>query len=295
MKRRKTNQRKKKKMPSFSILALLLVFVFTLAEFPVPFYTQTVYVQKVSGSTVPDGSLDRPFTSVIDAMNSIADASPTKRYVVSIGPGTYTEAGPLHVKANVFIKGVSKLAVRLNLNWDLDDPSWNNPSGSTDDRTGFESVSLVGTENLANFSTQQSGAGKLYLLDVRVNNPLTVATFSPISQLVLQDSQFFANVTIIGMNSEFNGAYFVNDNYVNFLSSPASLTLLEALGGATDGGVTVSFTNGDQNMNLLLLNFAIFGSLLVDGTGAAVTTNTAALPPPANVIVTNGATLTPYN
>lgn len=261
-----------------------------------PFYTRIVYVQAVTPSLVPDGSITKPYSSILSAMASITDMSPSKRYVIQVSPGSYTESETVHLKPNVFIKGTSKLAVRLNINWDLNDPAWFNPSASTDDRSGFESVSLVGSVNNANFFTQSSGAGKLYLFDTRMNNALSVVAYGPISQVVLQNSQFFSNATFVGMNTEFNGAYFVNAGTVSFVSTPVSQTLLDALGGACDGTFSVTFNGGsDQVMKIVLANFALTGSLVASGASAVIQANTASSPGSSRITTSGGATLSFYN
>lgn len=292
--------RKEKKM---RCLVFALIFVlngtfhastrFATAS-PSPFYTQTVYVQKNTPTLTPDGSSENPFTSVHDAMASITDASPSKRYLINIASGSYTES-LLHIKANVFLVGQSKFTVRLNIPWDLDDISWHNPSASTDDRSGFQDVSLVGSSNTANFSTQASGAGKIYFQDVRVNNLFTCVAYGPITQLSLDDTLFFGDVHITGVNTLLDGAYFVNGGNLIFSSTPVSLTLLSGNGGTSDGNVQFLFTPGDQNIEAILANFALTGSLTLDGAGTTVYTNHDVLPSPGDISITNNASLVFYN
>lgn len=291
-------RRKKKKM-----FWLLFALILTLNETSVssrfaqalsPTYTQTVYVQKNTPTLTPDGSMENPYVSIHDAMASITDASPSKRYLISIASGTYTES-LLHVKANVFLVGQSKFTVRLNIPWDLNDSSWYNPSASTDDRSGFQDVSLVGSSNTANFSTQSSGAGKFYLQDVRINNVFTCVAFGPITQLSLDDTLFFGDVYITGVNTLFDGAYFVNGRNLIFSSTPASLTLLNGNGGSSDGDVKFLYTTGDQDIQAVFANFALTGSLTLDGAGTTLFTNNAALPPPGTITITNNASLVYYN
>jgi hypothetical protein len=56
---------------------------------PSPIATQIVYVNKAGNDATADGSECDPFLTVTAAMASITDASPTKRYAISIGPGNY--------------------------------------------------------------------------------------------------------------------------------------------------------------------------------------------------------------
>jgi pectin methylesterase-like acyl-CoA thioesterase len=90
---------------------------------PPPIATQIVYVNKAGNDATADGSECNPFLTVTAAMASILDASPTKRYAISIGPGNYAE--PLiHLKANVQLIGTSTLLTRLSIPFDINDPSW---------------------------------------------------------------------------------------------------------------------------------------------------------------------------
>ncbi len=58
----------------------------------VPVQTQIVYVSKGGNDGTATGSLALPFLTVKAAVDSIVDSSPTKAYVVTIGPGEYEEA-----------------------------------------------------------------------------------------------------------------------------------------------------------------------------------------------------------
>ena len=58
---------------------------------PLPIATQIVYVNKAGNDATADGTECDPFLTVTAAMASIIDASPAKRYAISIGPVTYTE------------------------------------------------------------------------------------------------------------------------------------------------------------------------------------------------------------
>ncbi len=57
----------------------------------VPVQTQIVYVSKGGDDGTATGSLALPFLTVKAAVDSIVDSSPTKAYVVTIGPGEYDE------------------------------------------------------------------------------------------------------------------------------------------------------------------------------------------------------------
>jgi len=81
------------------------------------------------------------FFTVTAAMASITDASPIKRYAISIGPGNYTES-LFHLKANVQLVGTSTLLTRLNIPVDFNDPSWFGDL-NVEKRSGFADLSLL--------------------------------------------------------------------------------------------------------------------------------------------------------
>jgi hypothetical protein len=104
-------------------------------------------------------------------MASIIDASPAKRYAISIGPGTYTE--PLiHLKANVQLVGTSTLLTRLAIPFDINDPSWFEINFQNDNRSGFVDLTLLTAPLDFNFFTISSFSGKLFFVSVNVRTEM---------------------------------------------------------------------------------------------------------------------------
>jgi pectin methylesterase-like acyl-CoA thioesterase len=74
---------------------------------------QVKIVSKGGVDATGDGTLTKPYATVGAALASITDASPTKRYLIKVQAGAYTE-GAIALKANVFICGDQKEAVRIS-------------------------------------------------------------------------------------------------------------------------------------------------------------------------------------
>jgi len=69
-----------------------------------PSINQIVWVQQ-GGSETATGTYDNPFPSIGDALASIVDATPSKNYIVMVGPGSYAET--IILKSNVTVCGLS--------------------------------------------------------------------------------------------------------------------------------------------------------------------------------------------
>lgn len=81
--------------------------------------------------------------SISDAIAPFPDPNNvTKRYSISIGPGQYIE--PLiHLKANIQLIGTSTLLTRLQIPFDINDPSWMDLTFNQDPRSGFVDLTLL--------------------------------------------------------------------------------------------------------------------------------------------------------
>jgi hypothetical protein len=69
---------------------------------------QLVYVSKLGNDNQANGSFGQPYLTIKAALNSINDASYTKRYTLIVGTGRFVEDSDLTFKDFVSIKGVSK-------------------------------------------------------------------------------------------------------------------------------------------------------------------------------------------
>lgn len=79
----------------------------TLVEETPP--NQILYVSK-SGNDGWEGSAYRPFLTIKAAQDSITDASASKRYVIMVGPGFFTELAGFEFKSNITYVGIGSRA-----------------------------------------------------------------------------------------------------------------------------------------------------------------------------------------
>lgn len=252
---------------------------------------QTKFVA-VSGSDVTgDGTLTKPFASVTAALNSITDASPTKRYVISVGPGNYTDAA-IALKANVFIVGEQKNTVRLagavTLASDF--------TGSGDHRSGFTSLTLLGACDF-NWQTVTSAAGKLYMFDVFFNASVSMYGHNnAIAQGQIVSCIFYSSFTLSGVNiyAHTNNVHYGNIT-LNQHPNGGMTTQLFASGGWCQGTMALSATVDDFNRRcgLFAYNFWM-GTLTINGVRAYADVTDSSLPA-AGATVTNGGNLVKIN
>ncbi|MCV9886317.1 exosporium leader peptide [Metabacillus halosaccharovorans] len=246
---------------------------------PPPVATQIVYVNKAGNDATADGSECDPFLTVTAAMAFITDASPTKRYAISIGPGTYTE--PLiHLKANVQLVGTNHLLTRLAIPFDINDPSWDG-NLNVDNRSGFADLSLLTGPLNFDFSTNAitPSTGRLFFVSVNISpTPVFTGNSTFLSQINIRDSQLFGGYTQNGANVTMFASFVggvplpLPQPVITINSIIPYDTQVHLIGGGTDGDVVVNVTNGTVPIEPFdLLSFAIKGSLTVNGVNTVAT------------------------
>ncbi|UJF31858.1 exosporium leader peptide [Paenibacillus hexagrammi] len=259
---------------------------------PLPIATQIVYVNKAGNDASADGSECHPFLTVTAAMASIVDASPTKRYEISIGPGTYSEPF-IHLKANVQLVGASTLLTRLDIPFDINDPSWNG-NLNVDNRAGFADLALLTGPLDFDFraNTFTPSTGRLFFVSVNISpTPVFTGNSTFLSQINIRDCQLFGGYTQNGAN------VYMFASYVGGVPLPLSQptitinsivpydTQVHLIGGGTDGDVIVNAPPGTVPIDPFdLLSFAIKGNLIINGTNARPRATVDSIPVRARVI-----------
>ncbi len=252
-----------------------------------PAAAQVVYVDKGGDDTAGNGTIIYPYLTISHAMATITDSSPSKRYVLKVGPGDYSDSFSL--KANVEVVGYSVVGTRLFGTVDLNDASWNN---ANDNRSGMEDLTMQGTYNF-NFQTQSSQAGKLYFYNNRFAGPITFTGYSVnlLNQVDIQNSLVFGGINQNGCTLLLGDVEFTNANTIALTSSPTVQTILIVYSGGTDGTLSATQVNPtDQPINVTLYNFAVAGALTASGPSTTVTSTCGSIAGPTNF--SNGATLT---
>jgi prefoldin subunit 5 len=204
-------------------------------------YDAVVYVSK-NGVDTNSGKQHSPFLTITAALNSITDASPTKRYVILVQSGAYTEAS-VSLKANVFIVGEGqKEAVRITGAVSMHSSF----SGSADHRSGFSQVSILSACDF-NWQTVTSGAGKLYFNEVSFSSTINMYGHNnATAQALFNSCNIFGNLTISGINVGVftNNVCFANVT-LNQHPNGGMATVLTASGGHCNGTVTQNATTND--------------------------------------------------
>lgn len=204
---------------------------------------QVKYVSKNGVDGTADGSEEKPYLTITAAMASITDATPSKRYVIRIAAGNYTEAA-VAIKANVFLVGDSKESVRItgavSMNADFNQPSAN------DCRSGASRVSFLSAANF-NWQTVTSPAGKLYFSEVVFGSTVNLYGYNnAIAQAQFDSCIIFGNVTISGINvGVFNNNTCYTNITLNQHPNGGMASILVASGGYCSGTVRFNTTVSD--------------------------------------------------
>ena len=259
-----------------------------------PTVTQMIYVEKGGSDVTGDGTIGNPFLTVTHAMSTITDSSPTKRYGIIVGVGRFDEAA-LTITANVFIVGQGPLLTRISTTGLTLGNGWN-PGFNSDDRSGFENLTIAGSPIVIDFTSvglpQGAQSGKFYIYESWINPAITFTGNYSINQAIVQNSRFFDTVTVNdlffeGDWSNFqavvgNGTNPANQNSsINFFNSTTTGLTITTIAGVPFPG------NGFGSSNI--------GSLNANGAGAIITGSVDFFPIRSLITLTGGATIAYLN
>lgn len=246
--------------------------------------SNTKYVAKNGNDTTGDGSFAKPYLTIGAALASITDASPTKRYVVLVQPGRYTEN--ISLKANIFIQGANLETVRLDGTVNFD----SSMSGTADNRTGCSNCIIIGAVDL-NWSTVTSGAGKIYFQNCSFTSTVNLYGYNnPIAQGQFWSCSFFGTFTNSGINIA------VHANNIHFAGitltqhpTASMATILIASGGALNGTMNIVTTvnNFSRRCALFAYNFFMTG-LTIDGASSYADVTQSSVPSAGPTILNGG-------
>lgn len=255
-----------------------------------PSTDQLVYVSKGGNDVTGNGSFGNPYLTIGQALTSITDSSPTKRYVIQVGPGDYPEN--LILKANIFIKGSGPIATRITGSTiNINDVSWN--ITTADDRSGFQDISINNTATWDFTAQANDTQGKLYFWNIRTGSTWAVTADNAINQLIIQDSQMFGTTTFNGMTVYASGTTWQSGNIVLNSSSlagvPATFT---GVGCNIIGNISATWTsNATVTLNLSTVTMSSTSTLTASGTSCVVNASEGSLPILANRTFSSGAIL----
>lgn len=247
--------------------------------------SETVYVAK-NGSDENIGSELSPFLTLSAALNSITDASPTKRYVIKVAVGRYDEPSVV-LKANVFILGDDKNATRISGACSLASDF----SGSADNRSGFSNVTLLSACSF-DWSAVTSAAGKLYFQSVNFNSTLSLNGYNnAIAQVQLWNTLHFGNFTVSGINLLTVGTRIQANSFMN--QHPILPTVWDANGGSVNFiTLTTTVNNFNRRCSMFAKSFFL-DNVVVSGPSSYCDYTASSLG--LNNSTNNGGQLIPMN
>lgn len=208
-------------------------------------YEQVVYVSK-NGLDNNTGAQHSPFLTITAALNSITDASPTKRYALKVMPGSYTEAA-VALKANVFIIGEgAKETVRITGPVSLGSSFTAN--SSFDHRSGFHRVTVLSAANF-DWNAVQSAAGKLYMSETLFASTVNMNGYNnAIAQSQFSNCSIFGALTVSGINvGVFTNNVCFSNVTLNQHPNGGMATIFTATGGYCGGTVRLTSAVNDFN------------------------------------------------
>lgn len=256
-------------------------------------YSQVLNVSKLGDDTTGNGGQHKPYATLTKALTMITDASPTKRYVIQVSAGAYTET-TVSLKANVFIVGDQKEAVRItattfNLASDF--------TGTNDNRSGMSNVILLGICDF-DWNAVTSQTGKLYFNQCSFSGgSVTLNGYNnATAQGTWESCQFFNALTISGINvSRFSDNTCSGNVTLNQHPNGGMVTSLVAVGGQMNGTLTLNATVNDFNRrcSLFAKNFYC-ENITINGAAAYADVNIGSMPRQRDrVIITNGGNFVP--
>ena len=161
----------------------------------VPTITNKVFVDTNGSDLTGTGSMSKPYASLYKAMDSIADATPTKRYSIQMGVGFFTETQNIVHKPNVWVMGVNAYSTRLTLSgvYSLDAAF----AGTADNRFGFESIYVGGTVT-ANMALVTATNARMYNRNCQFNNAISFTAYSATSRFYMFNCETFSTAVLNG-------------------------------------------------------------------------------------------------
>lgn len=251
------------------------------ADAPALALSAMVYVSKGGSDTTGTGSFLQPFLTIQKAMDSILDATPTKRYGVSVQPGRYTDAFAL--KPNVEVIGVHSLLTQIRGAVSLD-ATW---SAAGDNRSGFKNVLFGTVAQTFDFAAVSSPEGKLTFESCVFNSVLTLASFSAINQCESRLCTYLGGLTQTGFVHTMTACLFQNAGAIALNGRTGQTTILGLYAGDMDGNLAVVAAAGQTTLLELGAFSLLGGALTLDGADITCNASPGSLPP--TITLLNGA------
>lgn len=209
------------------------------------------------------GSPIAPFASIGHALSTITTSSSTNPYVVSIGPGTYSETG-LEIPIWVFLVGSMQQPTKIiDSSGAISVNSSSYSSGSQ--RLGFQDLNLINSTGLTiNFqSIGGSGSNDIYINNCQIVGAVTISGRGS-DFLTGNNNQIFGAYTSSGMQEIWFGGYFASTATFN-TSGVTSVTAAPELTGVDlFSDVTFTSSGSGNSMQPTLISSQVSGTLTID-------------------------------
>ena len=268
-----------------------------LGNVTLPVNSQIIYVSLGGSDVTGNGTIENPYATISHAMGTIIDSSPTKRYEILVGPGTFNEVGNLAFRANVFIVGQGPQITRYNPAGISLGSGWSPGTGS-DDRAGLQNINYGGGTINIDFSSVSDGAGKFYIFDSWIGADFNLTGINPVNEVITERSRYFGNVSVTNLYFEadwcnfqtLTGSGTINNlqNSINLYNSSVEVSL------SVVASVTNPFSvNGfSSNIAAPFIGGAVPGATLsADGSHVVVAGTVDFFPIKSLITLLNNATI----
>lgn len=247
-----------------------------------------LWVDKNGDDVEGDGTFSNPFATISTAIDTVidaGDASSTKRYVIHVGSGDFTER--VDLPPWVDIQGVDEFNTVISGGVLLDATLWTN---NTDLRSSFSHVTFTTEGIQIDFQSISSGGGKCYFFSCQFETDVTLSgyTTDPNDNIVHIEDCIFSTVITLqvrGLVVNVISTTFMESTMIridNALNTNL-VTYFNAYGGSCAGTFHVSRSDnvnpptGDIELNLR--GFNITGEITMDsglGSGLGIISNITA-------------------
>jgi hypothetical protein len=246
----------------------------TVVVFAPTSITQNIYVNKGGSDSTGDGSITNPYATILFAMSTILDASPTKRYAINVGPGDYPNA--FAFKANVFIIGTSVQDTTVSGIVSISHASWTAPG---DNRSGYQNLSLLVSGSLSvDFNAVSSVEGKFSFYMCLMTVTPTFVAFSSLNQVLFQACEIVNGFIQTGIDLRLIASSIGNGASITVNSSNLSNTKISAYGSGSQGGNVSMFHSAPHSpIDALFSSFTLSGALSTVGS-VNLTVSASSLP-----------------
>lgn len=250
-----------------------------------PVNTMIAYVSVNGTDGVNDGSFNKPWKTITYAINqlSLLFPTPTNQYLISVGPGTYSEN--VSLRANMSIAGQGTRLTIVSGSLIFNDSSW---TSSAANKSTISDIQFTGTVT-ANLLTTNATNANIVFRNCLFSST-TSLTSQGTSEIIVQDCYMVGVTTISKGSIAFFGSEFLGVLNCNSNSSQSSALLFGDC--AIGGGLVGTYTAGHIGITITLRNCQTT-SLSLDG--ASLTCDATVDSIPQNPTITNGATLNRLN